>query len=132
MSRHRVGQAGQIDALGSRIAVVGGEEIALFKLTDGEVLAVENRCPHKGGKLSEGMVCGSAVHCPLHDWKIDLRTGQAQAPDEGSVRTYAADVDADGSVWVETAERPDAASALEAARGAGTAPASASGREGRP
>ncbi|PLT47797.1 Nitrite reductase [NAD(P)H] small subunit [Paenibacillus pasadenensis] len=112
MSRHRVGRAGQIDALGSRIAVVGGgEEIALFKLTDGEVLAVENRCPHKGGKLSEGMVCGSAVHCPLHDWKIDLRTGQAQAPDEGSVRTYAADVDAEGSVWIETGERPDAAAA---------------------
>ncbi|QJC53668.1 nitrite reductase small subunit NirD [Paenibacillus albicereus] len=143
MSRHRVGQAGQIDALGSRIAVVGGEEIALFKLTDGEVLAVENRCPHKGGKLSEGMVCGSAVHCPLHDWRIDLRTGQAQAPDEGSVRTYAADVDADGSVWVEMEERPDdgvwistgehadAPAAREAARGAADRSAASAGREGQ-
>lgn len=68
-------------------------DIALFKVTNGEVYAVENRSPHpKGGKLSEGLVTGSYVYCPVYDWKISLVDGKVQAPEEGQVRTYHVEV----------------------------------------
>ncbi|MBM0065696.1 nitrite reductase small subunit NirD [Alkalicoccobacillus gibsonii] len=63
-------------------------ELALFRQENDEVLAVENRCPHKGGVLSDGIVSGEYVFCPMHDWKIDLRKGEAVAPDIGCVKTY--------------------------------------------
>ncbi|UQZ37703.1 nitrite reductase (NAD(P)H) small subunit [Paenibacillus sp. PK3_47] len=95
MTKMLVGKVTDIDVKGSRKLQVGDKEIALFKLTSGEVLAVENKCPHKGGVLSEGMVCGSKVHCPLHDWRIDLHSGDVQAPDTGHVTTYEVEVDPD-------------------------------------
>ena len=58
---------------------LGGREIAIFNLGD-RFLAVDNRCPHKGGPLAEGIVAGSAVVCPLHAWKIDLHTGAVARP----------------------------------------------------
>jgi nitrite reductase (NADH) small subunit len=68
---------------------IDDKEIALFKLTNGEVFAIENRSPHpKGGVLSEGLVSGEYVYCPVYDWKISLRDGKVQAPDIGQVRTY--------------------------------------------
>ncbi|PYI52892.1 nitrite reductase small subunit NirD [Paenibacillus flagellatus] len=88
-----VGTVTDIDAKGSRKVRVRETEIAVFRLSDGKVLAVENRCPHKGGLLSEGMVCGTAVHCPLHDWRIDLASGRVQEPDEGCVTTYPVEID---------------------------------------
>ncbi|WP_144555297.1 nitrite reductase small subunit NirD [Bacillus sp. X1(2014)] len=64
-------------------------DIALFKVTSGEVYAIENRSPHpKGGVLSEGLVSGEYVYCPVYDWKISLKDGKVQAPDEGQVRTF--------------------------------------------
>lgn len=102
MAKRRIGNLAEIDPQGARTVICGEREIALFRLSDGEVLAVENRCPHKGGKLSEGMVCGSAVHCPLHDWKIDLRTGLVQEPDEGRVAAFDVEVDpASGAVYLK-------------------------------
>ncbi|MMZ60204.1 Assimilatory nitrite reductase [NAD(P)H] small subunit [compost metagenome] len=101
LTKIKIAQVQDIDALGSRTFTVGDKEIALFRLSDGSVHAVENRCPHKGGRLSEGMVCGSNVHCPLHDWKIDLRSGNVQEPDHGSVIVYETEVDAaTGSVYI--------------------------------
>jgi nitrite reductase (NADH) small subunit len=68
-------------------------EIALFKLSNGEVYAIENRSPHpKGGVLSEGLVSGEYVYCPVYDWKISLLDGKVQAPDIGQVRTYQVEV----------------------------------------
>ncbi|WP_040205395.1 nitrite reductase small subunit NirD [Neobacillus jeddahensis] len=68
---------------------IDDKEIALFKLSSGEVYALENRSPHpKGGVLSEGLVSGRFVYCPVYDWKISLVDGMVQAPDEGQVRTY--------------------------------------------
>lgn len=96
----RVGRVDDIDPLGSRRLNVNGLEIALFRLSDGEILAVENRCPHKGGVLSEGMVCGPVVHCPLHDWRIDLRSGEALDPDKGCIETFETEVSADGSIYL--------------------------------
>ncbi|WP_141503465.1 nitrite reductase small subunit NirD [Paenibacillus luteus] len=96
-----VANLSDIDVKGSRTIKIQNTEIAVFRLTDGSVLAVENKCPHKGGVLSEGMVCGTAVHCPLHDWKIDLRSGRAQEPDEGCVTTFETEIDREsGSIYV--------------------------------
>lgn len=95
-------QLSDIDVKGARTVRVRDTEIAVFRLTDGRVLAVENRCPHKGGTLSEGMVCGSAVHCPLHDWKVELTSGEVyDEPDYGCVTTYETEIDREsGSVYV--------------------------------
>ncbi|MBC1906504.1 nitrite reductase small subunit NirD [Listeria booriae] len=62
--------------------------IALFRLSDDSIKAIENRCPHKNGPLAEGTVSGTHVFCPLHDYKISLTTGEVAAPDEGCVQTY--------------------------------------------
>ncbi|WHY67453.1 nitrite reductase small subunit NirD [Neobacillus sp. SuZ13] len=71
-------------------------EIALFKVTSGEVYAIENRSPHpKGGVLSEGLVSGEYIYCPVYDWKISLKDGKVQAPDEGQVRTFKIELEDD-------------------------------------
>ncbi|WP_445488576.1 nitrite reductase small subunit NirD [Niallia sp. 03133] len=64
------------------------KEIAVFRLSGGSIRAVENRCPHKGGVLTEGIVSGEFVFCPMHDWKICLEDGKVQEPDSGCVKTY--------------------------------------------
>ncbi|WP_126974632.1 nitrite reductase small subunit NirD [Frigidibacter oleivorans] len=64
--------------------------VALFRTATDEVFAMEDRCPHKAGPLSEGIVHGSQVTCPLHGWVFDLATGRAQGADSGAVRTFAA------------------------------------------
>lgn len=74
---------------------IGELELALFRLPSGDVYAVENSCPHKGGPLSEGIVCGTSVFCPLHDWKINLVTGRAEPPDKGCVRTFPVTMEGD-------------------------------------
>lgn len=80
--------ADEIPAQGARVLRrPDGEDIAVFRNIEGHVFAVHDRCPHKGGPLSAGLVHGAAVTCPLHGMVIDLATGQAQAPDEGCVRT---------------------------------------------
>jgi nitrite reductase (NADH) small subunit len=68
----------------------GGVPIAVFRTADDAVFALADRCPHKGGPLSEGIVQGCAVACPLHGWVIGLESGQAEAPDEGSTAKIAA------------------------------------------
>ena len=73
---------------------IGNEEVVLFRLTNGEVRAIENRSPHpKGGTLSDGLVSGEYVFCPLYDWKISLTTGKVQDPDVGQVKTYPVELD---------------------------------------
>lgn len=79
---------------------IGSHEIAIFRLANGEIRAIENRCPHKGGVLAEGMVCWEHVFCPMHDWKISLKDGKVQAPDIGCVKTYETEIE-DGFVIVK-------------------------------
>lgn len=67
--------------------------IAVFRTARDEVFALDDRCPHKGGPLSEGIVHGGQVTCPLHGMVFDLATGLAQGPDDGQVRTHAARVE---------------------------------------
>ncbi len=62
--------------------------VAVFRTGDDRVFAVDDACPHKRGPLSEGIVHGNAVTCPLHNWVIDLETGRARGADEGRVNTY--------------------------------------------
>jgi nitrite reductase (NADH) small subunit len=79
-----------IPLLGARVVRrPGSEDIALFRCGDDRIFAVIDRCPHKGGPLSAGLVHGHAVTCPLHGWTIELDSGQAQAPDAGCVETVA-------------------------------------------
>ena len=65
-----------------------GKSIALFHLSNGDVRAIANSCPHQNGPLAEGIVSGEFVFCPLHDWKISLVTGEVQKPDNGCVEVY--------------------------------------------
>lgn len=89
-------EVANVDSLPERagqVFTINGNEIALFKLTNGEVKAVANRSPHpKGGTLADGLVSGNYVYCPLYDWKISLEDGAVQAPDEGQVDTYQVEV----------------------------------------
>jgi nitrite reductase (NADH) small subunit len=89
-----IGWLGEIPARGSRtVPVEGGEEIAVFRTGDDKVFALVNRCPHKGGPLSQGIVHGHSVACPLHNWNIALATGQAQGEDKGCTPTIPVKID---------------------------------------
>jgi len=76
------------------------KKIALFKSANDVIRALEDKCPHKGGPLSDGIVHGDCVTCPLHNWDINLETGAAMGADEGRVATFSVRVD-DGSVYLE-------------------------------
>lgn len=84
-----IGHINDIPLRGARCVKTPGMTIAVFRTSENEVYAIENRCPHKGGPLSEGIVHGASVTCPLHNWVISLETGKAQGADEGEVRTIA-------------------------------------------
>lgn len=91
----------EIPLLGSRVVRTGeGPDIAVFRDAEGNVFALRDKCPHKGGPLSQGMVAGRHVTCPLHSWKIGLEDGQAQAPDVGCARAYSVKV-TDGEVYLD-------------------------------
>ncbi|MBT2655789.1 nitrite reductase small subunit NirD [Bacillus sp. ISL-18] len=75
-----------------KTTVIGNMEIAVFRLEDGDIRAIENRCPHKGGVLAEGIVSGEFVFCPMHDWKICVTDGKVQAPDIGCVKFFPVEV----------------------------------------
>jgi nitrite reductase (NADH) small subunit len=78
-----------------KTVLIGDKEIAVFKLSNGRIRAIENRCPHKGGVLSEGIVSGEFVFCPMHDWKICLEDGNVQEPDTGCVKSYQTAIEED-------------------------------------
>lgn len=80
-----VGAIDDIPSLGARVVVVKEREIAVFRTAADDVFALYDRCPHKGGRLSQGIVHGTSVTCPLHNWVICLADGKAVAPDEGCV-----------------------------------------------
>lgn len=83
-----VGSLEDIPRLGSRVIETTDGNIALFRTSDDEVFALRDQCPHKGGPLSQGIVHGKNVTCPLHNWQIQLENGQALAPDEGCTARY--------------------------------------------
>ncbi|TZG26545.1 nitrite reductase small subunit NirD [Sphingomonas montanisoli] len=90
-----IGAVAEIPLRGARtVPVAGGEEIALFRTGDDRIFALVNRCPHKHGPLSQGIIHGHAVACPLHNWRISLETGEALGEDKGCVPTVPVRVDA--------------------------------------
>ena len=96
----RVCRLEDIPPLGARRYVDGAKTIAIFRAEGDAVFAVRDQCPHKGGPLSQGIVFGTSVACPLHNWTIDLAKGCAQAPDEGCVERFAVRI-VDGMVELE-------------------------------
>ncbi len=74
-----------------RAFVIDDHAVAVFRQRDGLVFAIDNVCPHRGGPLAEGIAGGGSVICPLHGWKIDLRSGRCAAEDKG-VRTYPVEI----------------------------------------
>ena len=83
-----VGDISDIPRLGARVVNTAQGNIAVFRNASDEIFAVLDRCPHKGGPLSQGIVHGRSVTCPLHNWVLGLDDGMAKAPDEGCVKTY--------------------------------------------
>ena len=106
----KIGTLSDIPRLGSRTVETAQGQVAVFRTSDDEVFAVFNKCPHKGGPLSEGIVSGKVVVCPLHSWTIDLITGEATAPDEGCTRPVPVKL-VEGEVWLRLKAGQKAASA---------------------
>ena len=93
-----------IPVLGSRrVTRSQGLDVAVFRNDQDEVFALLDRCPHKGGPLSQGIVFGTSVACPLHNWTIGLCTGQAAAPDEGCTPKFRVKVE-NGEVFLDASE----------------------------
>lgn len=89
-----------IPMLGSRVVDSAQGDIALFRTADDRVFGLHDKCPHKGGPLSQGIVHGDTVTCPLHGWKIGLADGQAVAPDQGCAGRFEVRLEAD-VVWLK-------------------------------
>jgi nitrite reductase (NADH) small subunit len=96
----RVCRLDEIPRLGARVvrSAVHGD-VAVFRTGDDEVFALLDKCPHKGGPLSQGIVHGRRVACPLHNWNIEFESGRASAPDEGCTGSFEVRVDA-GEVYI--------------------------------
>ena len=94
----------EIPVLGSRrVSRDHGIDVAVFRNDANAVFALLDRCPHKGGPLSQGIVFGESVACPLHNWTIDLNGGCAKAPDEGCTPKFAVKIEA-GAVHLDALE----------------------------
>lgn len=90
-----IGTLSEIPQRGARCVETPDGKIAVFRTADDRVFAIDDHCPHRGGPLSQGIVHGAAVTCPLHNWVISLETGKAQGADEGCVRTIPVKVEGD-------------------------------------
>jgi len=97
-----------IPRLGSRVLTTDTMNIALFRTATDEIFAIRDECPHKQGPLSQGIVHGTSVTCPLHNWKIDLASGEALGPDEGCTNTFETKIE-DGRVFLALAAANEAA-----------------------
>lgn len=81
-----VGSVESIPRQGARVVETPIGRVAVFRAHDDTIFALDDRCPHLGGPLSQGIVHGHSVTCPLHNWVISLETGEACEPDEGCTR----------------------------------------------
>ena len=94
----------EVPVLGARVVErKAGGNIAIFRNQEHRVFALLDRCPHRGGPLSQGIVFGDRVACPLHNWSIGLADGVAALPDEGCTRAFAVHLDA-GRVYLDARE----------------------------
>ena len=88
-----------IPQLGSRVVKTATMNIAVFRNSVDQVFAMKDECPHKKGPLSQGIVHGTSVTCPLHNWKIDLTSGEALGPDQGCTNVFETKIE-DGKVFL--------------------------------
>ncbi len=100
MSWTKICPLSEIPKLGARVVRTKDVEIGVFRTEDDRVFAVNNTCPHKGGPLSQGIVYGDKVACPLHSWKISLVDGKAEEPDVGETTCFNTKIE-DGIVFLE-------------------------------
>lgn len=106
-----IGTLDDVPRQGARLIKTPMGCVAVFRTANDEVYALDDKCPHRGGPLSQGIVHGDAVTCPLHNWVFSLSTGLAKGADEGSVRTFPLRIQ-DGRLQIEAASlapRKDAA-----------------------
>ncbi|HRF44420.1 MAG TPA: nitrite reductase small subunit NirD [Candidatus Competibacteraceae bacterium] len=96
---HEIGVLDDIPRLGSRVVQTPYGDVAVFRAADDQVFALRDRCPHKGGPLSQGIVHGHRVTCPLHNWVLELANGEAVAPDEGCAAHYPVRQE-NGQIWL--------------------------------
>jgi|SRR6516165_3157452 nitrite reductase (NADH) small subunit len=85
--RFDVGMLEDVPRLGSRCVKTAQGHVAIFRTSDDQLFALRDECPHRGAPLSQGIVHGTSVTCPLHNWVVSLQTGAVDAPDEGRVET---------------------------------------------
>jgi nitrite reductase (NADH) small subunit len=97
-----IGAVHEVPVRGARVVRTPQGCLAIFRTGANEIFALDDRCPHKGGPLSQGIVHGKAVTCPLHSWVISLETGRAQGADQGRVRAHRVRVE-DGRVLLDPA-----------------------------
>ncbi|MDB5556608.1 MAG: Assimilatory nitrite reductase small subunit [Rhizobium sp.] len=90
-----IGQISDIPPRGARCVKTPHGKIGIFRTAENQVFAIEDHCPHRGGPLSQGIVHGTSVTCPLHNWVISLETGKALGADEGSVKTIQLEIRGD-------------------------------------
>lgn len=90
----------KIPVLGSRLIKTRIMDIAVFRGSNNQVYAIRDACPHKGGPLSQGIMHGHTVTCPLHNWRIDLLSGKALEPDEGCINVFPVKVEG-GKVYLQ-------------------------------
>jgi len=93
----------EIPVLGSRVVETDSVNIAIFRGTNDNVFAIKDECPHKKGPLSQGIMHGDSVTCPLHNWKISLTSGEALGADEGCTNVYETKVE-DRTVFLRNVE----------------------------
>ena len=111
---YELGPVTDIPIRGSRRVIINNQTIGLFRTAADQVYAIEDQCPHKRGPLSQGIVHDNCVTCPLHNWVINLESGQAQGADQGSVTTYPVVVESGQlRVAVIGIEKPELASASD-------------------
>ena len=94
-----LGPLSDVPLRGARRVVINKQPIGLFRTASNEVYAIEDRCPHHNGPLSDGIVHDNCVTCPLHNWVISLRDGTAQGADNGNVAVYPVQI-VDGSLTI--------------------------------
>ncbi len=100
----KICQLADIPVLGARrVAREQGMDVAVFRNDQDEVFALLDRCPHKGGPLSQGIVFGTSVACPLHNWTIGLKDGCAREPDTGCAQAFSVRLDG-GAVFLDGRE----------------------------
>ncbi|WP_208110008.1 nitrite reductase small subunit NirD [Methylocaldum sp.] len=100
-----IGRIEDIPRQGARVVATPAGNVAIFRTLNDEIFAVRDLCPHKGGPLSQGIVCGKRVACPLHNWVIDLASGEAAPPDEGRTACFPVKLENE-RLWLQL-DRPE-------------------------